>query len=1161
MLDLKKQLLEKENRFLRERRELQLELEKERASWKKKEMMLSERIRSLDAKSAQSSASSISPSATPQPSDEAVHESKDIQRPHAMESQQRRTSASGHDASSKYDNFQKTVDNALKQIEKISKDLNDIESPKPDALQERRRASLTPSPLPGSPARPFKNASPESDPSVTAPWRTKKRSTTIRPQLMESPTRTTDFPRKTSQQPETNPQGGPGVHGSEFLLPAINTAQIKMASRSPNPQRKVKKIDSRGSQMDVTVSSPDSNPQDGAAHSSDHVLSDNTSPVGISGAGTRAPSKVNSPGYRNHTSGSSTSYSTPVDHRNSPGGKVAMRKEGDLVRFGSPLSQEGTNLRSSSRDSLSKSGVGIHNVLNVDEKGGGKVRSSSPRLPKLHQQLLFKDVAAEGRANSPREYSASEGRKMSADESKLREDRHFEPATRTGRVTGRVTGQRGKASMESNAQPAKTDTKYPKPHIGGALVSFGTSLVQGDKTESVAPPAIHPKPKVSIHKDLDGSIVRVSPSAPQEPPRKFASPDSLPVTEKPSTIAGRVGNVGKAGRDWIRKKLSFREKKGGEEVESDEKATPTANVPEETKRHKPKSRLRHSALLRNGKHSGKAGNRRSVTFDQRSTSEETTESDREERKRESFLRRSRRKAKKAAESKEGTPTKSRPKKYTRSKTEATPKDMKNFLAKFKASQGNPHKPSVVKQFERRLLENEVKTIQELETGPKTQEREMVLNEAAEEEDVGGRKKSLDEGYSGEDEGDYDNWSRGDFSPMNTDKSVTLPTISSDRDGSPADLKSALRVGKKGPPVKPKTYHRRSMSDFKHFENANNAFGHPIAGSSNIVSRRRRDRTDPKFTSELPTIHSPSSAAQEADVLCSKKSVSSLVSKFSSIKDTNEDRVPEQSMLSRGAANRHSSREQELQFGKTSPHDGALQRSRSMSSHDATKRYGRKRDSVTFSQPEVEDSLEPADVQNEVPSHRHTSRSAAHSWLDRVMSKPSESELNGDPIPANKDFVQPTRTSAPPGQYDFLDNSFLSAKDAHDEDEVSPRQGRKKMMSQEMRRKAEMLEKALVKGPRRPRRYRRADTQPVQSFFYSTDDDISDEDISDVEGDLNRAFHPFISDFRKTDPLRNVDMMTVDMDQDTESLHPIIPPVTTKFSKPTRPGRLPSRWAR
>nr|XP_039272016.1 uncharacterized protein LOC120346367 [Styela clava] len=1116
VLELKKQLLEKENRLLREKRELQLELEKERISWKRKENALNEKIRQLDNKSAQSSASSTSPITTSYSGLDDENKSRSTLDEH-RQPDKRNLSTSSTNESSRYNNFQKTVDDALKQIEKISKDLKDIDHPvdKSDLQAGKMsREYSTPSPRPPSINSSYTRGTSEDGPSPNAPWRTKRKTSFQRQNFVDNALLFEDKARLSSASAKSD-----SPSDIALSLPLINTAQLKM-KRSPNPERKVKKISRQGSQVDITVSSPDAPSPKSNERLGNLTMPDNTIPESI---------------------GPQDFVETPKDFSHPKPGGTKQQKESDIpdarVSYMNNLPRSKTitveekKLSELPKTTSTRSRVAsTEKTLSVQDHELTRGRSASPRLPKLHQQLLFKKDdkrAALRKSIESESFTSTDKGKTSDDEPKMlmahketvslaktkENDTNKNNAAVTNSnvgYTGRTLGNVKTEKFSTNIIPDTSIVSKEKESSSTFPTNTYSENIKKDIfAGDVVPPVVHPKPRVSIHKDQEGNIVRVSPTtAAQDLARKSISPDSTPGSEKQYSIAGRMG---RAGRDWIKKKLSFKERRPDEDISTERTLDTPPSVEQLKKRGKNKARQRSSSLLRN-----RVGFGRSL-----STTEDSSESERESRRRESFLRRSKRKGKTTNESvKTGSPAKSRPKKYTRSKTEGSPKEMRNFLAKFKASQGNPNKPSVVKQFELKLLENEVKTLSEENVGTTCSRGEIGSTQGARmntDKKTNESKRQPEDGYLSGDEGDED----GQFSPLKLGDTPYVPSIIQKRDNSSSPSRVAWRSkAKLGPPVKPKTYYRQSMPDFS---------------SNRHVHFKSPDMDDETNKSQALNSQSGTnvSIGHKKVKGRERKGVLSLVDKFSA--------KPEDGAGFHGAGKslqhrpiRRSSTVKPPDATKKSSDENIIPRSHSMSSHDTSYRS-----KMPLTSSKIEDELIKSTPDNK-------------SWRDRVMFTPD----TGEPEPSVKlptsERVpsRPQRVSAPPGQYDSMVGFWNQPNAAAN---TSAKPGRMKMMSEEMKRKTDMLEKALSKGPRKPRRYRRADTQPVYS-------NLSSSDMSDTDDVLNVAFRPFISESRRSD--READRTTgIENYEISEKMHDIIPPVTGKFSKPTRPGRLPSRWAR
>lgn len=1016
---------------------------------------------------------------------------------------------------------------ALKQIEKISEDLKHIdestsnnESPDPASkpLLQHSMPSIGFSPCPPCATPTLSQSSHDSDPTINAPWRTRRRSNVLKhpkPEIHVDNSGTgksTDasnaaYKSKSSPAPIAHPE----ITKSK-LSPTVNTAQLRMSAepRSPNPQRRVKKIDRQGSQVDIVISSPEGTNLPTAAHSRDIRL--HKSPVPY----VEQSDTSSSPAFADKSQGfnRSTFETAPVRRKAQNKSPLALtpRLESNVPTLDkTPMISVKNSPYQTPKPSavvapmkmeyVAKDRTQEDKMLVVKRDGSTATGRSSPKLPKLHQQLLFKDFPASG-AVLPKQgsdegkakYDSSSNeswRMLSTDKSE--EDRiktdtpYFDPNT------GYVPKVRAKKKDSfRNDQPdalnvGKTAVaSSTKPHVGSAMASLGRGLVVMDRenTAVAPPPVVQPKPKVSIQKDADGNIL-VRPK--DKEGKDTAISDRISPEKGGHSLAGRVGNVGKAGRDWIKKKLNFKDRKDSEQ-DSDEKirATPSAGDSLDYGKRKSRTKIRErsSSLLR-------SFNGRSVTSrarDDKSTSEESNVSDGGVRRRESFLKRSKKKGKKVSvastDPKTSSPTKSRPKRYTRSKTDVSTLEMKNFLTKFKVSQSNPKKPSVLKQFELKLLENEVKTIEDekqLRKHNETRgENKKSLGNA--ETTSGASTKAQDEGYSGEDEGDYDNLEKGNDST----ERLALPTI---RQGN-----IPFRE-KRGPPVKTKPYYRRSMNDL-----------HLIGNGTEMGDQGRFGANTTLWTkdeAELPAIDRQSTGVKEADEVCSRKGVSSLVDRFSAIQESKDEHGDDPAKPMNKTAGRYSFRVPSTGSNENGFENGALQRSHSMSSPSSTTAYWRKKRPVSLGV-----GFEEPEITKAAASQQSPSDAGFATWRDVVMSKPLET---------------PTVNNArsPPSEYSFLKADW--PKDA--KDDLKP--GRSRVLSEDMRRKAEMVEQVLAKGPRKPKMYRRADTQPISSVYTSSEEE---EDASDTDRGFEEAFKPFLNDFKKTERTKRVELDPEDLEK-------------------------------
>ena len=415
-----------------------------------------------------------------------------------------------------------------------------------------------------------------------------------------------------------------------------------------------------------------------------------------------------------------------------------------------------------------------------DPSGGQPTK----RLPSLHQQLLFGNASKQSsfdRDNSREAIPAPHDHKY--------RDRSPYRATSSDKTSKEKVyrDDLSKQRLESAKKPAhqqhstRTYAKKQLPQschdFVGHSVAFSSSqpdFVPKSRADSVTPatesisaPPVRPKPSVKIEKDNRGNVLRVvseSGITRQESPRRTASfedshrrdrrrrtqdvihdikplvcdetiKSTLDLTHNHQIHHEKVEekeSLGSRGKSWIKKRLSFLD-----------------NVPKENVNKVPKKRESLTSKTR----SSSLRRVENIKLTEMSTSEESDDV------RNQFSRRK-------SGRKDGLEKKGKAKRYTRSKTDSAI-DVKNLLAKFKASQFSSKKPTIVKEFEKKLLENEVKTLED-EKGNKAQDTLKKNDSLRRTLKVRDKNLEDDDGYKGEDELDYIMQSR-------KAKAMTLPS--------------------------------------------------------------------------------------------------------------------------------------------------------------------------------------------------------------------------------------------------------------------------------------------------------------------------------------------------------------------------------------------------
>ena len=429
----------------------------------------------------------------------------------------------------------------------------------------------------------------------------------------------------------------------------------------------------------------------------------------------------------------------------------------------SPQGQVLCSPKKSSVTSSSKSTIGskTFEVFAKDEKENSarseKLNEQKPRkaLPNLHQQLLFGTI--------PKQLK-SQNRFINQKEKIL---------------SNEFVSNHPTLKKFENSSSGFFSNKSNQPHLGSPdFVEDTQNITQSIKTnhkdlmgDVTNPPPVRPKPSITIEKDTQGNILRVI-SDPtyrfQESPRNHTFESSqekaelknrrrrseevineleplalnehlvanTPQKEEAKSLVDKQvtqnhdeevkgqekESFGSKGKTWIRKHLSFLEGS----PRSDNAMSMVAKVNQSAKR---RSRTKTNPIP-------------SRSCEEHKKSIDILSSDDSDR----FLYWGKSRLQSNIPDKESK--KSKGKRYTRSKTESSV-DVKNLLHKFKTSQFKSKKPSIVKEFEKKLLENEVKTLDE-DLKTKTIQRDLE-ERTRNTKTIRDKAVNDDDGYSGEDE--------------------------------------------------------------------------------------------------------------------------------------------------------------------------------------------------------------------------------------------------------------------------------------------------------------------------------------------------------------------------------------------------------------------------
>ncbi|XP_078485199.1 uncharacterized protein LOC101243424 isoform X1 [Ciona intestinalis] len=459
------------------------------------------------------------------------------------------------------------------------------------------------------------------------------------------------------------------------------------------------------------------------------------------------------------------------------------------------------------------------------------VTSFSPnpakKLPNLHQQLLFFGGKPERVSSvSPRPNYTQSTKSSSPTKLKLTKENS----------SGTLVGS---PDSSSSTQPVELVSVSPvRTTDSGVTTPLKVRFSSIDEDVSSVPPPVAPKPTVTIEKDASGALLLVVPE--ERPKSEATSEKSLNVAEDrdrnfvsrqngsahktgiPAPVTDKSSNsLGKMGKTWFKKHLNFRDAKTDEVKIPKEQANSNPN-PKSSK----KTRLKHYTK-KETKSKSNVG-----------ISSSSDESD-------------------------VTRTKGKSRRHSRVSNEDRrgSSEMKTVLSRFKASNFNPKKPAVVKQFEKKLLENEVRMLKEPSKKVQAPSSAKMI-----------RKKwnldTFEDGYSGEDELD----DKERLSRENSIESPTATSFVSFRRAPPNTSSQNFRGSNKT--IRPKPTYRRSMTD--------------LSMQSDFVPSPSSNwtRSDPKATSAFHKV-TPRSNSDAS----TKKSAISATWKQKILKEIPEPTVP------------------------------------------------------------------------------------------------------------------------------------------------------------------------------------------------------------------------------------------------------------------------------
>lgn len=506
-------------------------------------------------------------------------------------------------------------------------------------------------------------------------------------------------------------------------------------------------------------------------------------------------------------------------------------------------------------------------------------RSVSPKLPKLHQQLLFKGRHVPKEPLSLNRYTptlvntkqSSFGESSSAAETNIVSiKKPISPRIETSKTNdsnlksytpyfdpkvGYVPKNRKEnlnipqpwsdRASDQRLTPTSND-EQTKRWSGNFVSDYSAKTPETPKQ----PPVVQPKPKIQLKKDSLGNILSVSKNEAQKQTftRNINNHNSAKdFVKSPEPSRKTIPTIGGKGRSWIKKRLNIKDTKRETEPQQHLELPKEESHPD---RGRSSSSVKQDAT-KPGK--GRMFKRRSRSSHAHSS---TDESDDGVTQRESFLswkNRKKNKHKQGGEKKKG-------KAYTRSNTEGVGGgfEMRNFLSRFKTSQNNPKKPSVVKQFELKLLENEVK---QMESEQKPEKRKAVNKNRWIEKVLSTHSSELDsieKGYSGEDE-----WERNPDGTIRRRKKILSPTKRSPVRNT-ATRTQNVQEGLSYIKPNPKAY-RRSMSDL-----------HTVIDPFSIKNKSPNTKKRPaqNFISQKSTSIQP------------KSKVTNLLTKFGNVPEEN-----------------------------------------------------------------------------------------------------------------------------------------------------------------------------------------------------------------------------------------------------------------------------------
>ncbi|XP_076802552.1 uncharacterized protein LOC143446684 isoform X2 [Clavelina lepadiformis] len=796
--EMQDQMRDQQQDFDKEKQNLMEKHEGERRNWTRARQVMLDKIESLTAQKNLSRSSSFplhgSHIASPLSDDQSASVTSLVTSGRTSREDRNETENQSCAGSSTYNNFQRTVDQALKQIEKISQDLNTTEVEK---TTEPPKKQL---PAPG-----------------------------INPTLNKSPSPSTHTRTRSVSLDHSHMSRVRAGSGRFSHSPVDSDLRRSSASNYSGQHRKPTSREA----------------------SSESSLPKSSQKKSRLASGVYAPSKAAAPGVESPLASSSNSCSLPMfteSGTDSSPSNLQGIHDGEVK---SPV----TKILSPPKQVKKRSFVKVEKCYRkLPEPTSIKQSVPAKKLPNLHQKLLFRESTKPVSSKISEKVSVATDAKIpdivvkTDDTDPSMENKmlklhtsYFSPNKGYVKGLGKTKpSPRPEAQTESLNQTKRQSptaknfvTEQSSSTPAAKTVDVNRSARGRDKNTSChhdfvdpeveqesfqnqeieVPPPVRPKPSVTIEKDAKGNLLRVitdpryqrqhSPSvernAGQGKARRRSSGGNrdlsplVPLTtvthaDVPKSSSVRTTesrgcekppgkeSLGARGKSWIKKTLSFLDPPAKDVRELGKEESFTKHGKRET-RSRSKNR---SSSLRRGEE------RRKLLIVTSSDESDDTKSKEKPRWRD---------AKNDQNGKDfRSEGRSRTKKYSRSKTD-NPREIKSLLLKFRSSHFNPKKPVVLRQFERKLLENEVRTLEddgkELENGSKKHPAK------ADERMITKRKDcNEDDGYSGEDElDDHRKTEKSKEKKVVTKASVTLtrtPSIPSLQERNPLKVSSKPR---------------------------------------------------------------------------------------------------------------------------------------------------------------------------------------------------------------------------------------------------------------------------------------------------------------------------------------------------------------------------------